>query len=93
MEDAMSTRSFTYHPISIVGLGWALSAALIVLFVLCLLAALFIPMRAAHGWVALFSTAPIDSARIWLEGMVYSAIAGWITASVVGLVYNRIATR
>ncbi len=89
----MSARPSTYHPISIIGLGWALSAALIVLFVLCLLAALFIPMRAAHGWVALFSTAPIESARIWLEGIVYSAIAGWIAALVVGLVYNRITTR
>ncbi len=89
----MSARSSTYHPISIIGLGWALSTALVVSFVLCLLAALFIPMRAAHGWVALFSTAPIDSARIWLEGIVCSAIAGWITALLVGLVYNRIATR
>ena len=89
----MPAQSSIYHPISIIGLGWAFSAALVVLFVLCLLAALFVPIRAAHGWVALFSTAPIDSARVWFDGIVYSATAGWITALVVGLVYNRVATR
>lgn len=89
----MPARSTGYHPISVIGLGSAFSAALVVLFVLCLLAALFVPIRAAHGWVALFSTAPIDSARVWVEGIVYSAIAGWITAVIVGLVYNRIAAR
>ena len=87
----MPARSTSYHPISITGLRWAFSAALVVLFVLCLLASLFIPIRAAHGWVALLSTAPIDSARVWVEGIAYSAIAGWITAIIVGLVYNRVA--
>ena len=46
------------HPrLSLNGLGWGFSAALVVLFVLCMLAALFLPMRAAHGYVALFSDA------------------------------------
>ena len=67
------------------------SVCLVVLFVLRLFAALFVPIRAAHGWVAMFSTAPIDSARVWVEGIVYSAIAGWITAVIVGIVYNRVA--
>jgi len=57
------------------------------------LATLFVPIRAAHGWVTLFSTALIDSARVWVEGIVYSAIAGWITALIVGLVYIRVAAR
>ena len=60
---------------------------------LCFLATLFVPIRAAHGWVTLFSTALIDSARVWVEGIVYSAIAGWITALIVGLVYIRVAAR
>ena len=89
----MQTPSGSYHPFNIVGLGWAFSAALVVLFVLCLLASLFIPMRAAHGWVGLFSTAPMDSGRVWIEGVAYSFIAGWIAALVVGLVYNRFAAR
>jgi hypothetical protein len=37
--------------LSISGLGWGLSATLVVLFVLCMLAALFVPVRLAHGWV------------------------------------------
>jgi hypothetical protein len=89
----MRAQSGAYHSISVTGLGWAFSVALIVLFVLCLLTALFVPIRAAHGWVALFSTAPIDSTRVWVEGIAYSAVAGWITALIVGLVYNRVATR
>ncbi len=89
----MSAQSTTYHPISITGLGWGFSVALVVLFVLCLLVGLFVPLRVAHGWVALFSTAPMDSARVWVEGIAYSAIAGWVAAVVVGVVYNRIAAR
>jgi hypothetical protein len=93
MEGIMPARSIVYHPISVAGLGWGLSAALVAIFVMCLLAALFIPIRAAHGWVALLSTSPIDSARVWVEGILYSAIAGWITAVIISLVYNRVAAR
>ena len=84
----MSVPSTAYHPLSVTALGWGFSVALIVLFVLCLFAALFVPIPAAHGWVGLFSTAPINSGRVWVEGIAYSAIVGWITASIVGLVYN-----
>jgi hypothetical protein len=56
--------------LSISGLGWGFSAALVVLFVLCMLAALFMPMRVAHGWVALLSDAPIFSTRVWVEGLI-----------------------
>jgi hypothetical protein len=89
----MPTRPHVYQPVSITGLGWAFSAVLVALFVICLFAALLFPMRAAHGWVALVSTAPIDSARIWVEGIVYSIVAGWVAAIIVALVYNRVAVR
>jgi len=79
--------------LSISGLGWGFSAALVVLFVLCLLAALFVPMRIAHGWVALFSDAPVGSARLWLEGLFWSIVAGWLIALVFGTVYNWVAAR
>jgi hypothetical protein len=79
------------HPrLSITGLGWGFSAALVVLFVLCMLAALFLPLRAAHGWVSLLSDAPIDSSRMWIEGLVWSVAAGWLIALVFGTVYNWI---
>jgi hypothetical protein len=79
--------------LSISGLGWGVSAALVVLFVLCMLAVLFMPMRAAHGWVALFSDAPIDSSRVWVEGLIWSFAAGWLIALVFGTVYNWIVAR
>ena len=79
--------------LSISGLGWGFSAALVVLFVLCMLAALFVPIRAAHGWVALFSDAPVSSTRIWIDGLIWSIVAGWLIALVFGTVYNWIVAR
>jgi len=59
-------------PVSITALGCALSTALIVLFVLCLLVALVFPnFPATHAWVGLFSAAPINSARIWVDGVFF----------------------
>ena len=79
--------------LSISGLGWGFSAALVVLFVLCMLSALFLPMRLAHGWVALFSDAPIGSSRIWIDGLIWSVVVGWLIALVFGTVYNWIVVR
>jgi hypothetical protein len=79
--------------LSISGLGWGFSAALVALFVLCMLAALFLPLRAAHGWVRLLSDAPIDSSRVWLDGLIWSVVAGWLFALVFGTVYNLIVAR
>ena len=79
--------------LSITGLGWGFAAALVVLFVLCMLSALFLPMRAAHGWVTLLSDAPLGSTRIWVEGLIWSVVAGWLIALVFGTVYNWIVAR
>ncbi len=79
--------------LSISGLGWGFSAALVALFVLCMLSALFMPMRAAHGWVTLLSDAPIHSTRIWAEGLIWSVVVGWLIALVLGTVYNWIVAR
>ena len=79
--------------LSISGLGWGFSAALVALFVLCMLSALFMPLRAAHGWVTLMSDAPIDSSRVWVDGLIWSVVAGWLIALVLGTVYNWIVAR
>ncbi len=79
--------------LSISGLGWGFSAALVVLFVLCMLSALFLPMRAAHGWIALWSDSPLDSSRIWIDGLIWSIVVGWLTALVLGTVYNWVVAR
>ena len=84
------------HPherLSLSGLGWGFSAALIILFVLCMLSALFVPTRAAHGFVSLLSDADIRSTRIWIDGLVWSVVAGWLVALVFGTVYNWIVAR
>jgi hypothetical protein len=92
MEDIMAT-AHSHTRLSISGLGWGFSAALVVLFVLCMLAALFVPLRLAHGWVNLLSDAPIDSSRVWVEGLIWSIALGWITALVFGTIYNWIVAR
>ena len=82
----------THASLNIPALGWAFSAALVVLFVICLAAALFLPLRAAHGWVGLFSAEPVTSVKVWLDGILTSIVAGWIGATVVGTVYNRLVS-
>lgn len=79
--------------LSISGLGWGLSAALVALFVFCMLAAWFLPLRPAHGWVGLFSDAPIDSKNIWIGGLIWSVVIGWLIALVFGTVYNWMIAR
>ena len=82
-----------HRPLSISGLGWSLSITLVVLFVLCMLAALFVPLRLAHGWVGLLSDAQIDSSRIWIDGFVWSLVLGWLIALIFGTIYNWIIAR
>lgn len=82
-----------HERLSISGLGWGLSAALVALFVLAMLSVWFMPMRAAHGYVALWSDAPIGSTRLWVEGLIWSAVIGWLIALVFGTVYNWIVAR
>ena len=79
--------------LSISGLGWSCSATFVVLFVLCMLAALFVPLRLAHGWIGLWSDAPIDSSRVWIDGLIWSVVVGWLVALVFGTIYNSIVAR
>ncbi len=88
----MSTKANS--PLNVVAFGWAISAALVVLFVVCLAIAIALPnWNVSHAWVGLFSTAPMTSARVWIEGIGYSFIFGWITGAVIGLVYNALIGR
>lgn len=85
--------SKSHRRLSVLDLGWSFSATLVVLFVLCMLAALFLPLRVAHGWVNLLSDAPIHSSRVWVEGLIWSAVLGWLVAVVFGTIYNWIIAR
>ena len=79
-------------PLHLGALGFAASAALVVLFVLCWIVAAVIPsLGASHGWIALFTTAPVSSVRALVEGVLWSIVFGWIIALVMVPIYNRIA--
>ena len=85
------TKTVATGPLDIVALGWALSAALVVLFVICLAVALIVPeWKLTHAWVGLFSAAPMTSARVWIDRIVFSIVFGWVGAAIFGLVYNRL---
>jgi hypothetical protein len=92
MEQIMKTIS-SHGRLSISGLGWSCSATFVVLFVLCMLAALFMPLRLAHGWINLWSDAPIDSSRVWIDGLIWSVVVGWLVALIFGTIYNSIVAR
>jgi hypothetical protein len=91
MEQIM--KSTSHGQLSIHGLGWSLSATLVALFALCMLAALFLPLRLAHGWVSLWSDAPIESSRVWIDGLVWSIAIGWLIALIFGTIYNTVVAR
>jgi hypothetical protein len=74
--------------------GWALSGALVVLLILCEAAAIILPgWQLSHNWLSLFSAAEVGSLRNFIEGIVASAIFGWITAAVLVTIYNRLMRR
>ena len=88
----MNSPAKTAAFLNVVALGWGLSAALVVLFVICLAIALILPgWGASHNWIGLFSTAPLTSARVWVDGVVFSVAFGWLAAIVFGSAYNAIA--
>ena len=80
--------------LNLVAFGWALSGALVVLLVLCEAAAMLLPgWQLAHNWLMLFSTAEAGSLRNLIDGVIFSAFFGWVTAAVLVLIYNRLVRR
>ena len=63
----------------------------------CLLSALAFPdLPAAQGWaawLALFTVSPTSSPRVLIDGFGFSLVFGWVTAVVLGFVYNYIISR
>jgi hypothetical protein len=78
--------------LSLVAFGWGLSAALVVLYVLCWLAVLVAP-GLAHGWLALFSTQPAGSVTSLIIGVIVNIVMGWVAAAVLVPVYNALVRR
>lgn len=86
-------KTTSHGQLSVRALGWNFSATLVVLFVICALTALFVPLRLAHGWVSLWSEAPIDSSRLWIDGLIWSVAVGWLIALIFGTIYNSIVAQ
>ncbi len=77
--------------LDLVAFGCALSAALVVLLILCEGAAVILPgWPLAHNWLTLFSAADVGSLRNFIEGVVANAVLGWITAAVLVTIYYRL---
>ena len=80
--------------LNLMAFGWALSGALVVLLVLCEAAAVILPgWQLTHNWLTLFSVAEVGTLRNFIEGIVASAIFGWILAAVLVGIYNRLIRR
>jgi hypothetical protein len=92
-REVIKVTAHAHSRLSISGLGWGFSAALVVLFALCMLATLFLPVRLAHGWVSMLSDAPLDSSKVWTDGLIWSVVLGWLIAVVFGTIYNWIVGR
>ncbi len=72
--------------------AWAMSAALVVVFVLCAALELVAPnLPFAHDWIDLFTVRPVTSAFGWIEGIVGSVAVAWIFAVVGGIVFNKLS--
>ena len=80
--------------LDLMAFGWALSGALVVLLIVCEAAAVVLPSwQLAHTWLMLFSAAEVGSLRNLVEGVIASAIFGWIVAAVLVTIYNRLVRR
>jgi 2TM family of unknown function (DUF5676) len=93
MMTSIGRTSVSWHePINVMALAWAFSITLVILFVLCGLVALAVPNTPlAHGWLDLFTKAPNGTVRSFIEGLIGSIVFGWITALILGPIYNRLA--
>ena len=80
--------------LDLMAFGWALSGVLVVLLVLCEAAAVILPgWQLAHNWPTLFSAEDVGSLHNFIEGILASAIFGWITAAVLVTTYNSLVRR
>jgi hypothetical protein len=90
----MTTLDTSHAGMNGVAAGWALSAVLVIIFLICAALALFWPTSAfGQGWVALFATPPGGPIAGLVGGLLGSIAAAWLVASVFVGVYNRLLSR
>lgn len=77
-------------------LGWIHCAAtgaavLVVLFLLCWLAAAFTSLTVSHMYISLFTAAPISSVAALIAGLCWSMLFGAVTGALVAVFFNLLA--
>jgi hypothetical protein len=76
-------------PLSINATGIALSATLVVLFVICAVVQMFAPsLQVTHMWISIFTGASLGSSTMWVQGIVANAVAGYLAGSIFSKAYN-----
>lgn len=89
-----SLRAGFRSPLNLVATGWAMTSALVGIFVICeVLAGIWPTALLSHSWISLFATEPDNIAKTSVEGVFGSAVAAWIAALLFVPVYNRMAER
>jgi hypothetical protein len=90
----MTTLDTSHSGMNGVAAGWALSAVLVIFFLICAVLAIFWPTSAfGQGWAALFATPPGGTIAGLVEGILGSVAIAWLVAGVFVGVYNRLLSR
>ncbi len=90
----MTTLDTSHSSMSGVAAGWALSAVVVILFLICAILALIWPTSAlGQGWIAVFATTPAGPIAGLIEGILGSVATAWLVTGVFVGIYNRLLSR
>jgi hypothetical protein len=90
----MTTLDTPHARIHGVAAGWALTAALLIVFLVCALIAFFWPTSAlGQGWTAMLAASPDGSFARVIETVLTFVILAWLTTGVFVGVYNCLLPR
>ena len=84
-------RSNVGRQIGVVRLAAAAAVSGAAIFVLCWLGTLFAFASPTHGYITLFTPAPVDSVQALAEGSLWSLLFGALAGTVFALIYNLLA--
>lgn len=83
------TESTSPRDLSPLTVAAALSITLLALFLFCVILRMVAPgLQVSHGWIAIFTTAPVTSMQAWVEGVLFSIFFGTVGGFTFALTYN-----
>ena len=90
----MPTVQTTHAPMNGVAAGWALSAVLVALFLVCVALALLWPTSAfGQGWQMVLATLPGGSIAAFVAAILAAIAIGWLVAIMFVGIYNQLLSR